>query len=225
MRMRGTKACGSFNCDKDGAFELLVHMEADPLVASYGEFDFETVLPSDEAAELDEVAGFFLNHQAGLFVVCSVSPKIERSARFRSAWQHADSTLAQRGTWLFSTTAQKLRREPKWTRAQELARCAEVYVDRGDEERVVDFLSRVHHAPMRACASLCVNGADSLDALYKLISAGVVFLGSEDDVLPSGSVTLRAPEPVFDRSAIGWLQEPSGALVSRTAGFAASLAP
>ncbi|MGE7471972.1 hypothetical protein ACQKLX_21200 [Bosea sp. NPDC003192] len=223
--MRGTKACGSFNCDKDGTFELLVHMEADPLVASYGGFNFETVLPCGEAAALDEVAAFSLNHQAGLFVVCSVSPNIERSAGFRSAWQHADFKLAQRGTWLFSTTAEKLRREPKWTRARELARCAGVYVDRRDEERVVDYLTQVHHAPMRTCASLCINGADSLDALYKLISAGVVFLGSEDDVLPSGSVTLHPPELAFDRLAIGWLQEPSGALVSRTAGFLPRLAP
>jgi len=219
VRVRGTKACGSFKCDKDGAFELLVHMEADPLVASYTEFNFETVLPCHEATELAEVAAFFLNHRAGLFVVCAQSPNIERRASFRTAWQHADYTLAQRGMWLFSTTAEKLRREPKWTRAQELARCADVHVDRRDEERVVDHLTRVRHAPMRACASLCVNGADSLDALYKLISSGVVFLGSEDDVLPSGSVTLQPPEPASDRAAIGWLQEPSGALVSRTAGW------
>lgn len=217
MRVRGTKACGSFSCDKDGAFELLVHMEADPLVASYTEFNFETVVPCHEAAELDEVAAFFLNHRAGLFVVCAQSPTAERSACFNSAWQHVDFTLAQRGMWLFSTTAEKLRREPKWTRARQLARCADVYVDRRDEERVVDYLTQVGHAPLRTCASLCVNSSDSLDALYKLISSGIVFLGSEDDVLPAGCVTLHPPNPAYDRSAIGWLQAPSGALVTRTA--------
>lgn len=217
MRVRGMKACGSFSCDKDGAFELLVHMEADPLVASYAVFDFAAVVPRDEATVLGDVAAFSLNHKAGFFVVCAVATSPKRSASFRSVWNHVDLTLAQRGIWLISTTARKLRREPKWTRARELARCAGVDVDRRDEARVLDYLSQVQHAPLRACASLCFDSSDSLDAIYKLIASGVVFLGSEDDILPSGSVTLHPPNPACDRAAIGWLQEPKGALVSRAA--------
>ncbi len=74
MRFRSTKASGSFDCTKHGAFELLVHMEADPHCYSYAAFDFQAVLPFNIARELGNVAAYTLRHAAGRYVVCAQPP-------------------------------------------------------------------------------------------------------------------------------------------------------
>lgn len=93
MRFRSTKASGSFDCTKRGAFELLVHMEADPHCCSYAELDFKAVLPSYIAHELGDVAAYTLRHTAGRYVVCAQPSRADRSSAFRYCWVVSHSVV------------------------------------------------------------------------------------------------------------------------------------
>lgn len=201
MKYRPSKAAGSFDCTREGAFELLVQMEADPGTYSYAEFDFTTVLPARKAALLANHAAFLLRHRVGLFVV-TPDPKLDtKPTRFRLLWSELDTLLAQRGIWLLSAPVDELRREPEWTNALEIARCAQAEVDPNDRERVVAHLSRVKHAPLLDCAKLCAASVDSFDALLSLVSSGHVFLDPHRELSPRTELTLEPPP----NNSIGWL--------------------
>jgi hypothetical protein len=205
VKVRGTKASGTFSCDKKGSFELLVHMEADSHVASYAEFNFESLLPPSKARVLADTAAFILRHRTGLFIVCVHSAQNRNNPQFCTSWLEADAILARRGTWLLSTTVEQLRCEPKWTRARQLARCAHAEIDPLDQKRVIDYLSKVGIAPIRQCVKLCAASADSLDAIYKLVSSGILYLDSNGDLPLAGNLTLHPPATGAKNPSVSWL--------------------
>lgn len=133
MRFRSTKASGSFECTKRGAFELLVHMEADPHCCSYAVFDCNAVLPSDIARELDDVAAYTMRHTSGRYVVCAQPPRADRSPGFRYCWSELDDRLARQETWLLSATLKDLRSEPRWSAALQIARAAQNHFEPSDD--------------------------------------------------------------------------------------------
>lgn len=203
MRFRSTKASGSFDCTKRGAFELLVHMEADPHCCSYAQFDFRAVLPTDIARELDDVAAYTLRHTAGRYVVCAQPPRAGRSAAFRSCWSELDNTLARQETWLLSAPLKGLRSEPRWSAALQIARAAQNHIEPSDHERVVAHISTVGTARLRDCLRLCGSGRDSFDALLGLVSSGILFLDPPDDLSLDGE--LRLEPRACDTTTISWL--------------------
>jgi hypothetical protein len=202
MRFRSTKASGSFDCTKRGAFELLVHMEADPHCWSYAQFDFTAVLPSDIACELDDVAAYMLRHTAGRYVVCAQLPKADRSPTLRYCWNELDTKLASQDTWLLSATLKELRSQPRWSAALQIARAAQNHIDPSDHERVVAHISTVGPARLRDCLRLCGSGRDSFDALLGLVSSGILFLDPPDDLSLDGELRL---EPKTYDTTISWL--------------------
>lgn len=195
MKFRATKAAGSFDCSKHGSFELLVTMEADPSTLSYAEFYFENSLPPDRAREFAELPAYLLRHRAGLFVICVEPDYPRRSDRYRSCWDELDAILARQGIWLFATTTSELRREPKWSNARRIAHCAQAELDPADQERVIAHLSRVGHASLRSCMTLCAASIDSFDALLRLVSAGILFLDPSDDLSPGSTLRLSPLNP------------------------------
>lgn len=195
MKFRATKAAGSFDCSKHGSFELLVTMEADPSTLSYAEFCFDNALPPEQAREFAELPAYLLRHRAGLFVICVEPGSLRRSYRYRSCWDELDAILARQGIWLFATTANELRREPRWSNACQIARCARAELDPADQERVIAHLSRVGRASLRSCMTLCAASIDSSDALLRLVSAGVLFLDPSDDLSPGSTLRLSPSDP------------------------------
>ncbi len=201
MKFRGTKAAGSFDCTKEGCFELLVTMEADPSTLSYAEFSFESELPPDQAAEFTDVPAFLLRHRIGLFVVCAESAGLDRSPMYRAAWEKLDVILARRGIWLLSTTRVELRREPQWSNVLQIARCANADITSEDLESVTSHLANVGRATLRRCMTFCESSSDSFDAILRLVVAGIIFLDPADDISPSTTVRLSPP----DTMSIDWL--------------------
>jgi hypothetical protein len=200
MKYRATKAAGSFDCSKPGTFELLVNMEADPHTLSYATFSFEDELPTAQAEELALLPAFLLRHGAGPFVICVEPTSPRHSRRYQSAWQKLDVILARRGIWLFATTAENLRREPHWSNALQIARCARSFA-LSDQKRVVSHLSDVGHDSIRSCMKLCAASVDSFDALLGLVSAGIIYLDRPDDLSPGATLSLNPP----DLPSVGWL--------------------
>lgn len=203
MRFRSTKASGSFDCAKHGAFELLVHMEADPHCYSYAALDFKAVLPSNIAREFGDVAAYTLRHTAGRYVVCAQPPRADRSSAFRSSWTALDTRLARQETWLLSATLKDLRSEPRWSAALQIARAAQTHIEPSDHERVVAHISTVGPARLRDCLKLCGSGRDSFDALLGLVSSGILFLDPPDDL--SLDCELRLEPKACDTTTISWL--------------------
>lgn len=201
MKFRGTKATGSFYCAKEGCFELLVTMEADPSTLSYAEFNFESELPPNQAVEFTDIPAFLLRHRIGLFVICAEPADLRRSPLYLSARQELDATLARRGIWLLSTTRTELRREPQWSNALQIARCAKADITWEDVESVTSHLANVGHATLRRCVSFCESSLDSFDAILRLVAAGVLFLDPPDDISPSTTVRLSPPNTM----SIDWL--------------------
>lgn len=193
MKVRATKSSGSIACNRPGAFELMIHMEADPNVESFAEFSFDTILPRRLAAHLSRIPAFFLRHRAGEFVVCAHSERMHSSSALAVALDQADGLLAETGIWLMTTTPAQLRREPKWTQAQELARCAGSAIHPDDRQRVIEFLDRCGPTPVSVCARLCKLADDSLDAIYGLVASGAVYIAVDDAPLPSRRILLTPP--------------------------------
>ncbi len=206
MRFHSTKASGSFDCTKRGAFEMLVHMEADPHCCSYAEFNFKAVLPSNIAREFADVAAYTLRHTAGRYVVCAQPPRADRSSAFRYCWAALDTRLTRQETWLLSATLKDLRSEPRWSAALQIARAAQTHIDPSDHERVVAHLSAVGPARLRDCLRLCGSGRDSFDALLGLVSSGLLFLDPPDDLSLDGE--LRLEPKACDTTTISWLPSP-----------------
>lgn len=203
MKMRSSKAAGSFDCAKLGSFELLIHIEADPLTFSFCEFDFECELRGDEAREFNDFAAYLLRHQAGLFVVC-VEPRLAlRSPHVRKIWHELDAALARKGIWLLTTDPKKLRREPGWTNALELARCALSEIDPRDEERVLEYLRTAGRARILEVMKLCRSSQDSFDAILRLIAAGILVCDEEFELSPHSRV--QAVSPSTKPVSIAWL--------------------
>lgn len=207
MKLRATKASGSFACSKQGAFELLVHMEADPHTESYARFDFGSVLLPSKSRVLSQLPAYLLRHRSGLFVICAEPTHFHRSIRFQACWDELDAILASRGVWLFSASLEYLRREPQWSNALMIARCAQADIAPDDQQRVIAHLADVGHASMAACIKLCASSPDSFDATLRLISAGVLFLRSANDLSLSCQVSLDPPGKAGP--SIGWLERPS----------------
>ncbi|MCV9940396.1 hypothetical protein OIU35_28945 [Boseaceae bacterium BT-24-1] len=203
MKLRSSKAAGSFSCAKHGSFELLINIEADPLTYSFCEFDFHTELPGGEADQFSDLAAYFLRHQAGRFVICAEPHLAQRSPQLRESWTKLDSALAQRGTWLFPVDPKKLRREPEWQNALELARCAQIDIDIEDEERVREHMRRVGRCTIREVMKLCRASSDSFDAILKLIVSGVLVCEDEFELSPRSRVGAMSPHSQL--TSVGWL--------------------
>lgn len=215
IRFRSTKASGSLDCTKRGAFELLVHMEADPHCCSYAEFNFKAALPSNIARELDDVAAYTLRHTAGRYVVCAQPPRADRSPAFRMCWSELDHRLARQETWLVSATLKALRSEPRWSAALQIARAAQTPIEPSDQARVIAYLSTVGPARLRDCLRLCGSACDSFDALLGLVSSGILFLDPPDDLSLSGELRLE-PKKNCDITKISWLPcHPAGQVAAR----------
>lgn len=201
MKFRGTKAAGSFDCWKEGCFELLVTMEADPSTLSYAEFNFDSELPPELAVEFTDMPAFLLRHRVGLFVICAEPANLARSELYLTAWQDLDSTLARRGIWLLSTNRAELRRQPQWNNALRIAHCTRADLTCEDAESVIGHLANVGQATLRSCMAFCESSFDSFDALLRLVAAGVLFLDPHNDIAPSSTVRLSPP----NTSSIDWL--------------------
>lgn len=203
MKLRSSKAAGSFSCAKPGSFELLINIEADPLTHSFCEFDFNAELPAGEADQFNDLAAYFLRHQAGRFVICAEPRIARRSLAFREIWTKLDAALAKKETWLFAVDPTKLRREPAWQNALELARCAQVEIDSEDEERVRQHMRSVGRCTIREVMKLCQASADSYDAILKLIVSGTLACEDEFELSPCtrvGVVSAHSPT-----ASVGWL--------------------
>lgn len=202
MKFRSSKAAGSFSCIKPGSFELLINIEADPRTHSFCEFDFHAELPAGEAYQFDDLAAYLLRHQAGRFVICAEPHIARRSLAFREIWTKLDVALAQKETWLFAVDPKKLRREPAWQNALELARCAQAEIDIEDEERVRYYVRSVGRCSIREVMKLCRASADSFDAVLKLIVSGVLVCEDEFELSPCSRVRAVRHSPM---SSVGWL--------------------
>jgi hypothetical protein len=205
MKTRASKAGGMFTCSQPGSFELIVHMEADPFVESFAAFSFETILPNRFADELASTAAFVLRHRVGQFVVCTHRQRSLQCPTFASALGQADRALAGIGIWLLTTTPARLRREPRWSQARELARCARQEIDPADRERVVEYLGRRGPAPIAQCARLCSRSSDSFDAIYSLVAAGIVYMDSADTPLSARTLYLDPPISPATSAENTWL--------------------
>ncbi len=203
MKVRATKSSGSIVCNRPGAFELMIHMEADPKVESFSEFSFDAILPGRLAAYLSRIPAFFLRHRAGEFVVCAHGAHMHPTSHLAVALDQADCVLAETGIWLMTTTPEKLRREPKWTQVQELARCAGSAIHPDDRQRVIEFLDRCGPTPVSVCARLCELADDSLDAIYGLVASGAVYIATDDAPLPSRRILLTPPVSPSDVAHYG----------------------
>lgn len=191
MKMRPKKATGSFNLHKDGCYELIVHMEADPGTLSFAEFNFETVLPRDKARDLAGLTAYLLRHEAGLFVIAVEPTAAQSSPHISERWHEADRVLASRGIWLFATTHEELLSEPSWSNAMRITRAAQADVDPDDQERIVEYLSLVGHDTVLECARLCQASGDSCDAVLKLVSAGVLQFDDDGPISLNSHLCLR----------------------------------
>lgn len=203
MKFRSSKAAGSFDCTRAGAFELLIHLEADPHALSFSEFDLTEVLPPSLAYDLFPTPpAYLLRHRAGQFVV-SIDPDLNlRSTRYRGIWRELDALLARREMWLLSASRAELRREPGWSNALEVARCAQAEIDPIDQARVIDYLTEFGPSSLLECMKLCTASVDSYDAIMRLVSAGVLFPDRPDDLSPRAELRLEPP-PIC---SIPWLQ-------------------
>lgn len=190
-RLRSSKAAGSFSCTKHGAYELLIHMEADPGVETYREFDFASVV--SDASPFEDLSAYQVDHTTGRYVLCV--PPDYRPNRFKAAWDLADSALARRQTWLFARDFRTLRIQPRWRNAQLIAKCAHQSFSPTDTARIVEHLATFGKATLRDCMSLCAESDDSLDAVLKLVSAGVLWLDLDDDLSMGCSIRLRPDGP------------------------------
>lgn len=203
MKLRSSKAAGSFSCTKLGSFELLIHIEADPRTYSFCEFDFHAELPAGEADQFDDLAAYLLRHEAGRFVICAEPHIARRSLSFRESWTRLDVGLAQKETWLFAVDPTKLRQEPAWQNALELARCAQAEIDIEDEQRVREHMRSVGRCTIREVMKLCRASADSYDATLRLIASGTLVCEDEFELSPCSRV--RAILPHFPTASVGWL--------------------
>lgn len=194
MRLRATKSCGSFECVLEGSFELLVHIEADPNIQFYAEFNFDTVLRSWEAERLVDIPAYTVSHRAGMFVIAAWPSRPLECSIFRRVWAELDVTLAKRGMWLLTTTPEELRREPRWSQALELARCASAAMSPGDRERVMTHLTEVGRSTIRNCMRLCWASPDSRDAVLQLVASGIAFLDQPDDISLGSTISLHPPQ-------------------------------
>jgi hypothetical protein len=199
MKFRSSKAAGSFSCGKPGSFELLINIEADPLIHSFCEFDFHAELSPSEASQFSCLAAYFLRHQAGRFVIC-VDPQLASlSPHLRECWNKLDVALADKETWLFPVDPKKLRREPGWRNALELARCAQAEIDIEDEERVRQHVRSVGRCSIREVMKLCRASGDSFDAILKLIVSGVLVCEDEFELSPCSRVSQHS-----QTASVGW---------------------
>lgn len=202
MKLRSSKAAGSFCCTKPGSFELLINIEADPRIHSFCEFDFHAELPPIEASRFSNLPAYFLRHQAGRFVICA-DPLLEScSSRLCDSWNKLDVALAQKETWLFAVAPKKLRREPGWRNAMELARCAHAEIDIEDEERVRQYVRSVGRCTIREVMKLCRASADSFDAILKLIVSGILVCEDEFELSPGSRVGAMSPQS--PTTSLGW---------------------
>ncbi|WNJ89572.1 hypothetical protein [Bosea sp. 685] len=203
MRFRGSKAAGSFCCDKEGSFELLVHCEADSTIHSYAEFNFGSVLSPHEAELFGDIAAYFIRHAVGLFVIC-VEPSTPRpTRRYRRLRSKADETLARRSIWLFTTTIEDLRRDPYWLNACEIARCAQADLTYADQSRIIDFLALEGQAAIMDCARRCRSSLDSCDAVLRLVSSGILAIDADTPLTTASLVRLQSGAP--SGSPLTWL--------------------
>jgi len=203
MKLKSTKAAGSFDLQSYGSLELITHMEADPLAHSFASFDFHSILPARKADVLHGMPAYLLRHQAGVFVIAVKAQDFATSRYLRECWLEADRILASRNIWLFSTTSAALQSEPFWSNAQQIARCANAEVDALDEATVVSFLCDVGRAPLIECARRCEASPDSCDAALKLVSAGVLHYDASEPLSFCSQVRLQPYAPTF---TIPWMQ-------------------
>lgn len=206
MKLRPTKAAGSFDYHWEGSQELIVHMEADPRALSFARFSFESILPTSKARAFFGWAAYLLRHELGIFVITVAPAGCCFTKRLLALWQEADRILAKRSTWLFWTTYDALLQEPHWSNAQRIARCSHAEVDPRDQERVVEFLTEAGQAPLFDCARRCEQSIDSYDAALKLVSTGVLHFDPSKPLSLNTQVRLQPHHPA---SSITWLQQPA----------------
>ncbi|CAN7343055.1 hypothetical protein LJR009_002876 [Bosea sp. LjRoot9] len=189
-RFRSSKASGSFCCSKLGSYELLIHMESDPQIWTYSEFDFASILPRRLASPLDELATFTAAHAAGRYVLCVVPDAVRRAPGFAKAWKQADRVLAERQTWLLPRSFEELRTLPRWANALRVARSAqESFICPADRSRLVEHLAKAGSASLGHCMRLCFGSDDGFDAVLRLVSTGALWLDLDLDL--SAETTIR----------------------------------
>lgn len=202
-KLRSCKAAGSFSCEKWGSFELLTHIEADPAIGSFSEFSYETELSAYDAANFTDLAAYLVRHEAGLFVLCAAPQIAHWSTPALQAWRRLDCALAKKAWWLLSVELSKLRREPAWTNALQLSRCAQFEVDARDEARVLEHLCHVGSASIGDVMKHCKATRDSFETILKLLSSGILICDDDDTLTPGSRV--RAGRPTPPTNSIAWL--------------------
>jgi hypothetical protein len=205
MKLRPTKAAGSFDNHWEGSSELIVHMEADPGTLSFARFNFQSIMPEEKARAFHGMAAYLLRHEFGLFVLTVLPRGSTLTSHFTSIWHEADRILARNSTWLFATLQNDLLRDPHWSNAQMIAQCASAEIAPADQARVVDFLAGAGQAPLLECARRCEESIDSCDAALKLVANGVLHFNMSERLTLNSPVRLR---PQHRASCMPWIQSP-----------------
>lgn len=205
MKLRPTKAAGSFDDQWEGSSELIVHMEADPGTLSFARFSFQSIMPPEKARAFRGMAAYLLRHEFGLLVLAVMPTGYTLTSHEVALWNEADRILARSSTWLFATSRHNLLRDPQWSNAQMIAQCTNAEITPADHTRVVDFLTDAGQAPLLECARRCEESIDSCDAALKLVANGVLHFNMSERLTLNSPVRLRPRHPV---SSMPWIQSP-----------------
>lgn len=206
MKLRPTKAAGSFDDHWEGSSELIVHMEADPGTLSFARFNFQSIMAQEKARAFHGMAAYLLRHEFGLFVLTVIPRGSTLTSHLAALWNEADRILARSSTWLFATSHADLLRDPHWSNAQMIAQCASAEIAPADHTRVVDFLTQSGQAPLLECARRCEESIDSCDAALKLVANGVLHFNMSERLTLNSPVRLRTQSSPL---SIPWIQPPS----------------
>lgn len=205
MKLRPTKAAGSFYNHWEGSSELIVHMEADPGTLSFARFNFQSIMPEEKARAFHGMAAYLLRHEFGLFVLTVIPRGSTLTSHLAAIWNEADRLLAKSSTWLFATSQNDLLRDPHWSNAQMIAQCASAEVAPADHTRVVDFLTHSGQAPLLECVRRCEESIDSCDAALKLVANGVLHFNTAERLTLNSPVRLRTQS---SPRSMPWIQSP-----------------
>jgi hypothetical protein len=188
---RPSKAAGSIRCSLRGAYELLVHLEADPLSLSYRPYNFYEDIPRRLAASLQSFPAFEVRHDSGVYVLVVADQAEISGGAAAKACKAADRTLSARHIWLLRTDIDILRMEPCWSNALNIAACVHEEIFEEDVRTLIDRFEQFPRLTIATCARLMLNQPDPFAAILRLISAGLLTADLNKRLALSTEVSMR----------------------------------
>ena len=186
-----SKAACSIRCSLRGAYELLVHLEADPLSLSYHPYNFYEDIPRRLAASLQSFPAFEVRHDSGVYVLVAAEQTEISEGAAAKAFKAADRALSVRNIWLLRTDIDILRMEPRWSNALNIAACVHEELVDEDVQRLIDHLERFPRLTVATCARLMLNQPDPFAAILRLISVGLLTADLNKTLASSTEVFMR----------------------------------